>query len=62
MSEKHEVQYVTLSGGKHVPAEKIICPKCKVLDLNTRFNTSVEPAEAECSKGHEWTFTTEANA
>lgn len=44
------------------PAEKIVCPQCGILDIKTRFNTSVEPAQAECSQGHEWTFTTEADA
>jgi hypothetical protein len=58
----YRVEYVTLSGGKLVPAEKLICPVCKVLDMDGRFNTSVDPAEAECSKGHEWTFTTKADA
>lgn len=58
----YKVEYVTLSGGKSVPAEKIGCPQCGILDIKTRFNTSVEPAQAECSQGHEWTFTTEADA
>jgi len=61
MSE-YRVDYVTLSGGKSVPAEKIVCPVCNVLDMGTSFDTSEEPARAECSKGHEWTFTTEADA
>lgn len=60
--EKHRVEYVQLSGGKSVSAQKVVCPVCNVLDLDTKFNAQVEPAEAPCSKGHEWTFTTRADA
>lgn len=59
---EYKVEYVTLSGGKSVPAEKIVCPVCNKLDMGTRFNTSTEPIQAECSRGHEWTFTSEADA
>jgi transcription elongation factor Elf1 len=59
----YKVEYVTLSGGKNVPAEKLLCPKCKTLDLGTAIDTSVEPAVAVCPKcDTEWTFTTEADA
>lgn len=61
MSE-YRVDYVTLSGGESVLAEKIVCPVCGVLDMGTAFDTSREPATAMCSKGHEWTFTTKADA
>jgi hypothetical protein len=58
----YRVEWVNLSGGKSVPAEKVICPECKVLDMNTGFDTSIEPAHAWCSQGHEWTFSTKADA
>jgi len=51
----YRVEYVTVGQDKHIPAEKAICPVCKVLDMGTGFNTSVYPWEARCSKGHEWT-------
>lgn len=61
MSE-YKVEYVQLSAGKSVPTERIICPVCRVLDMDTDFDTSEEPARAECSQGHKWTFKTEADA
>ena len=60
---RYKVDYVELSGGKWVPAEKLICPKCNVLNLKVDIDTSTEPAKAICPVCEtEWTFTTEADA
>lgn len=61
MSE-YQVEWVTLSGGKSVPAEKLVCPVCEALDIHTDIDTSTEPAKAICSRGHEWTFKIGADA
>lgn len=59
---EHEVQYIMLSGGKSIPAERAICPECKTLNLHTAFDTSTEPLRAICPKGHSWPIKTEADA
>lgn len=40
--------------GKSILAEKVVCPVCGTLDLNTDFDTSEEPWKAICPVGHEW--------
>ena len=52
MSE-HEISYVTVKG-RSIPAELVVCPFCKQLDLETVFDASEEPWKAFCSHGHEW--------
>lgn len=51
---KYEVEYVTLSGGKSVPASLLICPTCNALDLKTDIDTSEHPWKCQCSKGHKF--------
>lgn len=59
---EYEIEYVTLSGGAHVSADKLVCPRCRTLDLGTDIDTSSEPFKATCPKGHEWTFSAKADA
>lgn len=51
-----EITSVTIAGVE-VPAHKIVCPECQVLDLDVSVDTSV-PSRwvATCTRGHSWTF------
>ncbi len=49
----YKVEWVEIAG-KSIPAERVTCPYCHVLDLKTDFDTSQEPWRATCSNGHEW--------
>jgi uncharacterized C2H2 Zn-finger protein len=51
--EPVEVEYVTING-RDVPAERLVCPRCGVLDLQTEINTSTVPWVAHCSRAHGW--------
>ena len=51
---KYEIQTVTLSGGKEVPATLLICPRCQTLDLGVQVDTSEHPWHCICPKGHEF--------
>lgn len=59
---KHEVQWVKLSGGRVLPALKLICPTCNTLDLGVDVRTDVTPFIARCGKGHEWEVNPETDA
>ena len=62
MSE-YKVEWVALTNGVHVSAEKLVCPQCNTLDMGTDIDCSTEPAKAICPKCDlEWTFTTKADA
>lgn len=56
-----EIQYVEI-GGRQVAAYKVICPNCKILDLDAEFDTSETPWKVRCSEGHEWQVNPEAEA
>jgi hypothetical protein len=58
---EYKVEWVEIKG-KSIPAERVVCPQCNVLDLNTDFDTTEEPWKATCSKGHEWAVKTVAEA
>lgn len=51
---QYEVQTITLSSGRTMPAALLICPVCKVLDMGVDVNTGKEPWVATCTKGHQW--------
>ncbi len=55
------VEWVEIAG-KSIPAEKVVCPYCKTLDLHTDFDTSSEPWIATCPNDHEWEIKTVADA
>lgn len=55
-----EITFVEIAG-RQIAAVLIICPKCKTLDLNTTFNTNVDPWTAHCPLGHEWTIPNDSN-
>jgi hypothetical protein len=59
---RYKVEYVTLSGGRSIPAHLLECPECKIVDLGVELDTSKEPFTAWCSKGHEFTVDARPNA
>ena len=58
---EYKVEWIEV-GGKSIPAEKAVCPVCNTLDLNTDFDTSVEPWIAMCPNDHEWEIKTTPDA
>jgi hypothetical protein len=48
----YRVDWLQLS--RCLNAADAVCPECRVLDLNTDFNTGREPWELTCSRGHRW--------
>ena len=58
---KYKVEYVTLSGGRSVPAHLLVCPECNKLDLKTDIDTSENPFTARCSQGHEFKIDARSN-
>jgi hypothetical protein len=59
---EYEVQYVTLSGGRVIPAHKLVCPVCKTMDMNVDIQTDGMPWVATCGQGHKWDVNPEADA
>jgi hypothetical protein len=51
---RYKVESVTLSGGRIIPAQLLICPTCNALDLKTDIDTSHNPWKCRCTKGHEF--------
>lgn len=58
----YRIEWVTLSGGKSVAAEKLVCPMCRRLDLETEVDTTTDPWKAICSKGHEFSISAKPDA
>ncbi len=58
---EYKVDWVEIKG-KSIPAERVVCPVCETLDLNTDFDTSEEPWKATCAQGHEWKVKTKPDA
>ena len=56
------VEIQTKNGKISVPAERIVCPICKTLDLGTAFDSTTEPMKALCPEGHEWEIKTRPEA
>lgn len=54
--EEREVKFVVIRGIT-IAAHKAICPKCTVLDLNSRFMYDQKNSFIGlCPKGHRWSF------
>lgn len=56
MPDIREITSVEI-GGRDIEAEKVVCPECKTLWLDTDFDTA-DPVvwKATCPKGHTWEF------